>query len=526
MTRLGWAAIGVMVWLAAMGTAVAQDSPTDLKKTMDEITGRRKPTEEEAKEAVKEAEALRKFWAAVRREETIPGDLKGAAAAVPFGDKASGLKACLYVPTTYSPGRSWPLLVESSCRSAAAIQLKALQPMAEKHECLLLVVEYQFPQGRPVYQQKGWTREGTKDFTVVDRSLEDVLKDMAADEKNLLALLKQVSARYTVESKAVGATGFLWPGLMAYRLALTYPNVFSCCIVRTTTFDEQCLPKDVSRARTKPFYIVYGEREPLWAVEASQQAIDFFKRRQFSKVVVERIPNSGVDPRPEIAANYFRSAVEETLGPEQTAFYRAYSQAVRCVEGLPAAGDVAATEGLPSDKSASPGKTAPESKPAPPPEAPPTGDAPASDDNPAPADQPATETRPAPQVKPAPKPLPPPTAEVALASLKAFSEKYPKSAFKPGLDYITARLALEKLSDRKQADELLRPFLRSPLREEPVAVEALFYLAEKVIDRTTAAPDAAAVLGAILARRNTSPADIKRATELRKEILSGKASAK
>jgi len=478
MTWLGRTTVGIAMLLVAAGVAAAQDEMPGLEKIVDPFIpdGKKAPA---GKARAIGADALRALPFPVRFTETIPADLKGEAVAVPFGDRSLGLKACLYVPTTYSAVRSWALLVESGWESSAAGQLEAFQPRAERQEYLLLVVEYRFPHGHRSGSLSGWSREGVKEVDVVQQPLEEIQKDMAADEKQVLALLKQIAGRYNVEPKAVGVTGFMWPGLMAYRLMLSHPNLFCCSITRTAVFDAECLPADVARARHRPFYVICGEKEPPWSMEGTQHAMDFFKQKRFTKVVMERIPKSGIDLRPEIASNYFRAAVEGALGPEQMAFYRAYSRAFRCVEGLAAMGDAAASEGTPS------GDTVPEAKP-----------------------------------------KAPPTPEAAMAGLKAFGETYPKSDFKAGIAYMTARLANEKLADPKQADKLLRPFLRSPLRNDPLAVVALFYLAEKVIDHDTRGGDASRVLTAITTLRQATAEEKSHARDRRKELLKERAARK
>jgi poly(3-hydroxybutyrate) depolymerase len=508
MNRFSLTLVGTVLALALASAASAQMTPPRPDPLKEGTPAPRKPTPEEQKKI----DDIRAFWANVRKEDALPDDLKGQAVSLPVSQQAPAFRACLYVPTTFSHGRTWPLLVECTSKGASPLMLYELAPMAEKHESLLLVVEFTFAQGRATDQQSGWTREGQKEFTNYEVPIPEMLKNMAEDEKNLQALLKQVAAKYAVEPKAVGVTGFLWTGLMAYWLPATRPEQFCCGIARTGAFSDAVMPKDIIRARNIPFYIVSGDKEPEWASQAGLQAVAYFKEHQFTKVVVEKIPNSGVDPRPEIAANYFRDAVEKALSPEQMAFYRVFSKAVRAVEGLPAAGDVAATE-----RSA---KAPAQAAPAPtPPAAKPKADQDEDDEEALLAKRKPAAT----PAKPiAPAPLPPPTVDEALAAIKAFSQQYPKSAFRPALDFAAARLTFEKLGDRQKADQMLRPFLRPPLAADPVAPTALLYLAEKVIDRATAAQDAANVLNAIIARRSSPPEDVRRATELRKEILSAK----
>ena len=405
----------------------------------------------------------------VRSVSTLPGDLKGQAAYVPFGPAAKGERAYLYVPASYSPGRTWPLLVEGAYGHSGAWNLKDFYPLAESHGFLLLVVEYSYPEAPKVDSKSGWTRQGEQDFGFGTRPAQEVLNDMVSDENDQRLLVRQVSERYNLEPKAFGITGYLFAGTMAYRAAAASPDLWCCAIARTAYFNGYYMPAVKEPSRQKLIYIVYGEKEPDWSIAYLNEAKSFLKRENFTNVQIECIPNSGVDSRPEIAANYFQGAFEQILGAEQIAFYRAYMTVVRCLNE--AAPDPLHTSSLDV-------KTV------------------ARDPNP-------------------PAPV---TPEKALAALKAFEDAYPKSAFKPNCTYIKARLILEKQGDAKAADALLRPFLQPTLRKAPVAVPALFYLVEKLISHKTNADEADRILNVIIIRPGTSPADVERARALRKEL--------
>jgi hypothetical protein len=279
-----------------------------------------------------------------------------------------------------------------------------------------------------------------------------------------------------VEPKAVGITGYMGGATMALRLATADPKTYCTAIARTPIFDEFFMPELNRAALSVPVHMIRGEKEPEWAVEDGEAAKEYFKSYRFRNVVHEMIPNSGLDSRPEITSNYFRAAVQKTLGTEQMAFYKVYSTGARCLLGLAAPRDVAGSEGTP------------------------TGTA-------------------LPKVRESTEPVSP---TAALAGLEAFGRKYPESEFLPAVEFMRARIANEKQKDAAEAEAILKPFMRSPLRNSPVAAEALFYLAEKVIDHQTHPRDATRALTVITTLRHATAEQKTRARERRKELAKKK----
>jgi len=393
----------------------------------------------------------------VQRGKIIPAGLRGSAVMLPLGAKKYGLRACLYVPSYYDPGRSWPLLVEGRSKHLAPLSLWEFYQHAEKHGFLVLSVEYLYFRGRSTEKVDVWTRQGEGTIQPKERRGTDFLRDMIVDERNMMALIKSVRSRYNVESKTIGLTGFLHSAIMAYRLTLAHPDTFCTAIARSGNFDSYFMPPGAAKARKRAIFIVYGEKETS-TLEDSKKAAEYFKRRGFKTVESERIPNSGVDSRPEIAANFFRGAIDEILGPEQTEFNRAYTLATRCLDD-----SVADNLWRPGGK--------------------------------------------------------PPSPAAALASLSAFVEKYPESKFKARCRFMTARITFEKLTDRRKADQVLREFLGQPLLGQRIAPQALLYLAEKIIDSKTNRKDALGVLSKIIHRRDASPETTRRAKKLHQQLL-------
>ncbi|MBN2582629.1 MAG: hypothetical protein JXL80_06140 [Planctomycetes bacterium] len=490
LTGTRWFALPLMLALLAAGTARGQFDP--FGPTEPKTEPKKEPTPEEKKKA-EEARDPRKILASlpfeVREVEELPDDVKATAAIFPIGKKDYGYKGCLYVPSYYDASRPWPLLVEGVEKHMTAEMLRRFYLQAEKHGFLYLSVEYLFARGASAGTQQHWSREGSRTTTNIQRPLVDFQTDMAVDEKVLLATLKEVGDKYNVEQDAVGITGFLFSGVMAYRMVVAYPKVFCMAVGRSAGFHEAFMPDDASRARNRYVYVILGEKETT-TLTAAQAAIDFFKKNGFKKLLVERIPNSGVDIRADVTANYFRGTFEEILGPEKCEFFRVHKMAMQCLMGVrfrdaETAGDMAQPKKDNKDSD-------PEKK----------------DESPAPK-PPASE---------------PPSPTTVMNALSQFSEQYPKSAFKAQCRFLMGRIAMEKLDDKAQADKLLREFADPPLLSSPVAPAAVLYLVEKVIDQDAQLNEAVVLLAKIMNRRE-APADVRdRARELRKELMEKRAS--
>lgn len=401
--------------------------------------------------------ALERLPFEVGRADTLPETLRGTAAMVPMGDKRLGLRACLYVPSYYDPVRPWPLLVEGRSRFLSPVTLAEFHRHAEHHGFLFLGIEYSYFRGRNTAKVDVWTRQGEGTIQPKERAGTDFLRDMTADQERLVSLLREVRSKYRVDPQAVGATGFLHAAVMAYRLVLNRPDQFCTAIARSGNFDPFFMPRVSGPGKLRPIYIVYGENEES-TLSDSLQAAEYFRRRGFTAVQSERIPNSGVDSRPEIAANYFHGAVLETLGTDRAELHRLCDLAVRCLDDRPSEASAGTAE----------------------------------------------------QVH---------TPASILAALAAFGEKHTEAALAAPCRLMMARLMAEKLGQRDRAETVLRGFLDQPLAGDAVAPEALVYLAEKVLDPATQTKDGLAALDKVVSRRDVLPATMRRAKALQEHLL-------
>jgi hypothetical protein len=389
-----------------------------------------------------------------RQTERLPADLVGQAATFPIGDPQNDLTGLLYVPSYYSPSRTWPVLIEGASKGHLALAMQELGPQAERHGFLLLAVEYLYYKGTSAGSFQAWSREGEVTVQQKSRAIEEYLRDMVVDEKTVRGLLKDLGAAYNVEKRTVAVTGFLGAGLLAYRLPLDFPELFFASIARSGDFTVDVMPTTIGpRAKELSFFVVFGEKEEANTLAASEAAVAFLNSRGIKKVVAEKIPHSGVDSRPEIVGNYLRGAVDAALGPERAALDRAVNLVgLSLADRLPK--DVLQPDGRPIDDAA------------------------------------------------------------VLAALESFVEKYPRSAYLGCAKLAMARLLAEKLSDRKRAEELLCGFEKAPLLQSADAPDALLYLVEKFVDLDKNPARAKELIGRILSLRLAPAAVTAKAREL------------
>jgi len=450
--------IAVCILLAVAAPAAAQ-----LEDPFNPQQKKPKPQKKQAEKPKDPKQILASLPFEVRQVDELPADLRGAAAIVPIGRENYGYSGAVYVPSYYDPGRTWPVLVDGQYKRYYPRSLKQFHAEAEKHGFILVVVEYLYWRGEESERSRVWSREGGATVTKWKRAMVDSVADMKEDEKSILSLLKEVGSKYNVEHEAVATTGFLGASVMSYRMVCEHPKIFCAAIARSGNFHEAFLPKDFIRARKRHIFVILGEKETK-TLEGSNAAIEFFTKNKFPNLQVEKIPNSGVDSRPDIAANYFFGSLDQILGEEKIQLYRVHKRAMQCL----------------ADKK---------------------------------ADAPRQKTN---EKPPADKPKNP---AAAAAALERFTDQYPKSPQGPLCEFLAARLAFEKLDDARGAEKILRGFLDLPLFSSPLAPRAILYLAEKIIDHDADTQEAIRVLGKITNRRDARAEVTSRAKELRKQLI-------
>ncbi len=510
----GVRAIVLSLTLAWLGAGVAWAQADPFAPRVPPKNGAQQEKKEELPKPPRPDEILASLTFEVRQTEEIPDDLRGSAAIFPIGKKEFGFSGAVYVPSYYDAGRPWPVLVEGQFKRFSPLTLKEFAVEAEKHGFIAVCVELTYAgQGTRVSQSQAWNREGGTTVTQTQAFIQDYLVNMAVDEKNILGILKELGQKYTVATDAVGITGFLSCGLMSCRMVCKHPDTFRVAISRTGSFTDKLLPEDYEKGRKNYVFIVYGEKEDAQIQTGSLAAAEFFKKNNFSRLQVERIPYSGVDSRPEIVGNFFRGAFEEILGAEKSDFFRIHKMAVQCLEGVK---DVTPRSDPKADAKSAPkngaGQTDGNQK-----------KDPASGEDSGKSAEPKQAQGP---VKgPAAAAAAPPSPAVVMAALSQFNEQYPRSAFKGSCRFLMARVAMEKLDGKANAEKWLREFVDPPLLSSPLAPAAVLYLVEKVIDQEAQRDEAIQWLGKTMNRREASVEVRNRTRELRKKLLEQRDSA-
>lgn len=426
----------------------------------------------------------------IRELEKMPADGLGAISVFPCSKSTSGMKAILYVPRYYQPGKAWPLLVEVVSPGHLGPAAKGFLTQAEFRGYILLAMECSFMRENTAgattsSAQKVWNREGGETIHSISRPLAENIKDMTADSQAAVDLVKQAEAHYTIDRRSVAMAGMLGSAVLAYRQPGEHPDVFKTVIMRTGDFKPIYLAKDYSGGVDTSICIIYGANEPADYVSMAKSGAAFFKERKFKSVSIEEIPNSGVDYRPEIVTNYFLGAFNEKAGPDRAAFDRATNRAGICLV------DDWDPDTIPAPESP---KVAAKS------------DAAATAAAPAKAGIKDVSTKPTPQaVDPA----------KALAALDNFVEGHPKAKeMIPYCRFISARLLHEKLHNDARAEQRLREFTKPPFLAEAVAPDAIVYLVDKVLGPTADPKESLALLRQAMGRSNIHAETAARAKEL------------
>jgi dienelactone hydrolase len=393
----------------------------------------------------------------IELRDALPAGLAGQAVAFPFGARELNLKAAVYVPSYYDSTRAWPVLLEGCEPHGLSRSLDWFRDEAERHGFLLVVVEYLYHRGEVESRHDVWTREGGGSIKRLSRPTNEIIADMVVDERNIVSLLVELQRKYNVDRRAVGVTGFLGSGLLAYRLPMDKSNLFCATIARSGGFSQVLMPTAWAGAVGVPYYIIYGEKEDAVTMTGTDQAMIFLKSHHFKKVVAEKIPNSGVDSRPDIAANYFRSEVDTVTGAERAAFDRVAHRVGRLLTGH---------EDL---------------------------------DRPGAAGSPSSPAG-------------------LLGDLQTFLDKYPATALRGQVRWLAAQLTLEKLNDAAKGEAVLREFTAAPLSESDAAPAALLRLGELLAQHADRAAEARTWLR-IVADRKSAPEDLRaRAAEALKRL--------
>lgn len=213
-------------------------------------------------------------------------------AAVERIEAGTGRHYWLYVPSYYDDRRDWPLVITLHGTHGwdnARAQIKEWKFLAEQRGLIIAAPVLRSVQGILPVVGSLWR------------------KDLQADERAVLAVIDEVSAKYRVDPKAVLLTGFSAGGYPLYYVGLRNPGRFDMLIARacnsSTKLLEHIEPTD--EARRLPIVIFWG-KDDLREIQAqSWQAFRFLREHRFFETRRKEI-RGGHLRRPERAYAFWR----------------------------------------------------------------------------------------------------------------------------------------------------------------------------------------------------------------------------
>ncbi len=200
----------------------------------------------------------------------------------------------LYVPSTYSDGIAWPLVV--ACHGTwpydvARRQMQEWAQFAEDRGILILAPELvgvmgDFPP--PPEKQIARQRE---------------------DERAILAMVSAVKRKYNVAEEQVFMTGWSAGSYAILHAGLRNPDVFRALAVRQGTFDERFMDVPQERLDTwQRILVIYGMVDFLR--DQSKEMIAWLRDRGLT-VQEKEIPGSHRRIDPKLPWRYFREVVKK-----------------------------------------------------------------------------------------------------------------------------------------------------------------------------------------------------------------------
>jgi len=200
----------------------------------------------------------------------------------------------LYIPTTYSPRRAYPLVVTGQGMypfDDASGQRNRWIDVAERYGLIICAPDCDSATG----------------FLGVpsDRPAPELVRD----EEAVVAIVKELFSRYHINREAVMITGWSAGAFQAHFTGLRHPEIFRCIVGRTGNFNEHLVTDDVAqKARHMHVYCFFGEADWPGFANQSREANYWYTIRGFRNFVIRAMPGSH-DPNQIEATRYFLNIV-------------------------------------------------------------------------------------------------------------------------------------------------------------------------------------------------------------------------
>jgi phospholipase/carboxylesterase len=200
---------------------------------------------------------------------------------------AAGVKYWLYVPSYYTADRTWPLVITLHGTygwDGPRRQIDEWKYLAEQEGFIVAAPDLHSAQGILPTIRSIW------------------LRDLATDEKAILAVIDELAERYQADPSAVLLTGFSAGGYAMYYTGLRNPHRFSMLIARNSNSDLTMIADiDITEAvRQLPVAIFWGKDDLKEIQDQSWAALQYLRQRRCFLVEHKELPGGHLR-RPELA---------------------------------------------------------------------------------------------------------------------------------------------------------------------------------------------------------------------------------
>jgi poly(3-hydroxybutyrate) depolymerase len=217
-------------------------------------------------------------------------------------EPTTGTAYWLYVPSTYTADRDWPLVITLhgtvpwDTYTAQILEWKAL---AEEKGFLVVCPHLASSQGIfPILSRPSW------------------YEDLETDERVILAVLEDVRGKYRLapDPNAVLLTGFSAGGFAMYHTGLRNASRFGMLIARACNGDVRMMEETIpltDAARRMPIEVFWGKDESVLSRQG-WEVFEYLRRHGFKKAKAQEVAGGHVR-RPELAYRLWRKVLPARL---------------------------------------------------------------------------------------------------------------------------------------------------------------------------------------------------------------------
>ena len=209
-------------------------------------------------------------------------------------ESVTGRTYHLYIPTTYTPLKQWPLVITA---------------------------QGTFPFDQALGQRDRWVAVAEREGLIVCSPDLDSANGFLAvpadrtppelerDEDATLRIIRELLLRYNLNADAVMITAWSGGGFPAHFIGLNHPDLFRCIVGRAANFSVNLVPEALAeRARHMHVYLFYGEFDLPGFDLMHQEAARWYAAHKFPNFLMHKFPG-GHNSNESEAARYFLDLV-------------------------------------------------------------------------------------------------------------------------------------------------------------------------------------------------------------------------